>query len=507
MVVLNMTKNIRHSIINRLFLALLFSITLFQYIFSADCTKAFTDTRKHLTLELIAAVKRGDHLEIKSLVRRGALIADDDGVGGNRGINALEWAAIKGDEKCINALLDALENNSLPQNSLSCESSYINPNDTLEEIKQFREGIILSFCRLDGENRLNLLRGIMRHELPPKAKEFFANVIEDAGHQLTRDKLFAFAKSRYYREVAEALLATGYIYSSHPLRDWPDFQDLDRLYQAAVRRCDYRLMKAMEGLAISTFKFITTPCMTQEDKEAKKLYFEVFIRASILRYMPTRQKAKKALFSLWRKIELLNKVTVLPPYVLLDILSYPGVSDKDLLTLSVYEVAHSLDDIEALFITIPMRTTRTAPEIRQQFNHYFWPLLKATRQRMIKQLHKISKAEECYNRLFPNVDSFEKDYENALKSVALKSDGSATTISSANLTQILPPIAIKDESHRDAPKPVTLESEDSATTSSSANSTQMLPPIATEKECASHETVRSNSWAWKLLEVFWGQSG
>ncbi len=169
--------------------------------------------------------------------------------------------------------------------------------------------------------------------------------------------------------------------------------------------------------------------------EGKKLFIESLVRTSMKRYAPTRHEAKRALVNLWSRIELLNKIVAMPPYVLLEILSYPGVSDKDLRTLSLYELAHSSDEIEALPHTMPKRYAWEAHEISRMFNVYFMPFLGETRPHAINYLLERAKkepfVEEHHKVLLPNAGSFEEYYNGPLKLALRKLRSEGSTSSSA----------------------------------------------------------------------------
>ncbi len=110
--------------------------------------QSMVDANRHLTLQLIEEVKRGNRPAAMDLIRRGAFIGDDDRLAnsGFGGINVFEWAAIRGDEGCMNDLLDELENNTPPKNPLTTERCSIHPDSNYrilnEEIKKHRDKVI-----------------------------------------------------------------------------------------------------------------------------------------------------------------------------------------------------------------------------------------------------------------------------------------------------------------------------------------------------------------------------
>ncbi len=228
------------------------------------------ETRKPLTLQLIEEVKKGNRAAARELVKSGALIGDDDKLPNGRysGCNSFEWAAIRGDEGCMNDLLDELENNTPPKNPLTKEWMIMHPDSKYkilnEEIKKYRVLIVPFMSRrsfestFEEEKRLERIRGFLtsRSEFQgaPNIKLFMRRVLHKAAVQLIRDRLFAYAQALGNQELADALLATGQVYTKPLESSRPDSQDLVTLLISAIGRRDHRLMRALIAIGVDVNK-------------------------------------------------------------------------------------------------------------------------------------------------------------------------------------------------------------------------------------------------------------
>lgn len=483
--------------------------------------QSLVDANRHLTLQLIEAVKKGNRDAARDLIRRGALIGDDDRLPNSRfgGVNAFEWAAIRGDEGCMNDLLDELENNTPPKSPLTTATSSMHPDGNYrvlnEEIKKHRDMIIVVLKReylessIEEESRLQRIQWYLDSRADfveaPNIKGFLRGVLFAAEIQFIKDKIFAYAQASGNQELAEALLATGQVYARPLETSRPDSSDLASVLIAAVGRQDYRLMRALIACRVNvnlppprygvtalehalyrddqtavrilldagaktdsgdsnqgqvalhiacSHGYSCIPMLLEAgapiqreyrghhrlptdylNDEGKKLFIESLVRASVKRYAPTKQQAKRALVNLFSRMEMLNKVVAFPPYVLLDILSFKEVCYNDLLTLSLYDLAHSFGEIEVLLREMPKRNAWEVHEIDRMFNRYFKVFLLEMRPDAINYLLERAKKEEsieeCYKTLFPNEGSFEEYYKGTLRLALKKLRSEGSTSSSA----------------------------------------------------------------------------
>ncbi len=96
------------------------------------------DEQNLLNYQLISATKAGDALRIKELLKKGALIVDEDDPFRYLSIH---WAAIRGHLECLDILLDALESN-IPL-ALQGEDIF----QTLQTVRAYRHKLVPLFQR------------------------------------------------------------------------------------------------------------------------------------------------------------------------------------------------------------------------------------------------------------------------------------------------------------------------------------------------------------------------
>ncbi len=340
------------------------------------CTK---DEQNLLNYQLISATKAGDALRIKELLKKGALIADEDDPFRYLSIH---WAAIRGHLECLEILLDALESNTL----LALQGKDI--HRTLQAVKANHHRIVPLFQRdirsiaeltrciekinyykwsvdvdcdlhwtlnlildkLEDQLSLNVvfncfysyedLRAILVRAGAELATD--AHTVSNAEKQKHLDRLLLFA-AREDDELVKALIdcganvhtvedqhnrtplhiATRYehlrtiriLLDSGASIDSEDKQGLTPLHEAR----DMRSFGTMQVLLESSAN-IHRNGFKYRVKDELTASLKTLLQASVRRYAPTRIEAKKALQNIARLVYILSRH--FPPYVIYEIILF-----------------------------------------------------------------------------------------------------------------------------------------------------------------------------------------
>ncbi len=191
-----------------------------------------------LNYQLISATKAGDASRIKELLKKGALIVDEDPFH----YISIHWAAIRGHINCLNILLDALENNT--PLALQRAGAYLE----LQTVRENRHLIVRLFQR-DPKSLAELTTCIEKCNYKKNDPEFgvrwtLNRILIKLKEQLSLNVVFncfySVEKLRSMLLLAGAELATD----AHTVSNAKRQKHLDRLLLFAAREDD-ELVKAL----------------------------------------------------------------------------------------------------------------------------------------------------------------------------------------------------------------------------------------------------------------------